>query len=277
MDRRFRSAERSGYNAAYAIMAALLVSICAQPLTAMTARADECTRLVASGNPEYPPYLWRDPADGQRLVGANAELMAMLSAEIGVPIEMRYIGSWARVQEEMKGGRIDLIAGAFLTLERLDYMDYAYPAIATTRSVVLMSAARPIDYGQWSDLVEHRGVTVINNSFGEEFDRYAEVNLKIEEVGKLESALKMLANDRADYLIYEDAPARAFAARLGIDGLREAEASISNENLYLTISHESPCNTGLLRGKIARAMQKFSREKAMDGLIAAGIKKWQEQ
>lgn len=48
-----------------------------------------CKTLVASGNPQYPPYLWRDPADEGRLVGANADLMQRLAQELGVTIEMR--------------------------------------------------------------------------------------------------------------------------------------------------------------------------------------------
>lgn len=236
-----------------------------------------CKGLVASGNPDYPPYLWRDPENGDRLVGANAQLMALLSQELGLPIEVRYISSWARVQEEMKNGRIDLIAGAFLTQPRLEYMDYVHPIIATTRSVVITRADSQLKYAAWPDLVPHKGVTVINNSFGEAFDRYAKENLRIEEVGKLDNALQLLAHDRADYLVYEDAPARAFAARLGIKGLREAEASISNEDLYLTLSHRSACNDGEMRGKLAKAMMKFHDEKVMDGLIAEAIKAWQAQ
>ncbi|MDQ4357668.1 amino acid ABC transporter substrate-binding protein, partial [Pseudomonas aeruginosa] len=27
----------------------------------LAAAAGSCERLVATGNPEYPPYLWRDP------------------------------------------------------------------------------------------------------------------------------------------------------------------------------------------------------------------------
>lgn len=236
-----------------------------------------CKNLIASGNPDYPPYLWRDPTSGDRLVGANAELMALLAVEIGVPIEVRYISSWARVQEEMKNGRIDLIAGAFLTQPRLEYMDYVRPMIATTRSVVITRAEAPLKYAQWPDLVGRKGVTVINNSFGEAFDRYAQENLKIEEVGKLDNALQLLAHGRADYLVYEDAPARAFAARLGIKHLKEAETSISNEDLYLTLSHRSACNDGALRGKLAQAMMKFHDEKVVDRLIAEAIKTWQGQ
>ena len=256
-----------------AVLALLVTAL----VCAGVARAEDCKQLVASGNPEYPPYLWRNPKDESQLIGANAALMAMLSAEIGIPIDVRYIGSWARVQEEMKSGNIDLISGAFLTMERLGYMDYIHPTIATTRSVVITMPDSAVNYRQRSDLVGHRGVTVINNSFGEDFDQFARKNLSIDEVAKLESALRMVENKRADYLIYEDAPARAIAAQLGINGLMEAPESISNENLYLTLSHRSACNNGALRGRIAEVMTRFAEEKVMDRLIADAIQLWQSQ
>jgi polar amino acid transport system substrate-binding protein len=256
------------------VVAALVPLLAA---STVAAHAAECERLLVSGNPEYPPYLWRDPAAPDRLIGANAELMARLADKIGIPIEVRYIGSWARVQEEMRGGRIDLIAGAFLTTPRLGYMDYFIPLIATTRSVVITREDSDLRYQQWSDLVGHAGVTVINNSFGEAFDRYARENLKMQEVGKLESALQMVAGGRADFAIYEDAPARAFAARAGITGLIEAPDSISNENLYLTFSHRSPCNTGEMRGRIAQAMQELAGSGVMDQLIEQAIEGWRSQ
>ncbi len=255
-----------------AIIGGLLAAAAAGP-----AAAEECSKLVASGNPEYAPYLWRGAKDEAHLVGAVASFMSELSTKIGIPIEVRYVGSWARVQEEMKNGRIDLIAGAFLTLERLDYMDYVYPPMALTRSVVFLPTDSKIKYGEWPDLKGRQGVTVIHNSFGQEFDAYATANLSITEVSKLENALRMVSNGRADYLIYEDMPGRAFAAKLGLADLKEASPPISNEALYLTISHQSACNTGALRGRIARAVLELSREGKMDGLIAAAIKEWQAQ
>jgi len=245
-------------------------------LAAQASAADPlpCTRLIASGNPEYPPYLWRDPGDETRMLGAAAELMQLLATEIGVPITVRYAGPWGRVQEEVRQGNVDLIAGAFFTLPRLEYMDYFQPPIHSTRSVIWMQGSRAFEYRKWADLGGKRGVTVINNSFGEGFDRYAEKNLQIEKVASLESALKMLALGRADYLIYEDAPGEAFAARMGIKGLRVAKTAISSEDLHLTLSHQSRCNTGALRGRIAQAMHKFREEKLMDRLVEQAVRQW---
>ncbi len=239
--------------------------------------AEGCKQLLASGNPQYPPYLWRDPANEDQLIGSNAELMQWLAKEIGLPIETRYIGPWGRVQEEARAGRIDLIAGAFFTLPRSEYMDYFHPALRETRSVVLVRNESRLNYRRWGDLVGLQGVTVINNSFGEEFDRYARESLKITQVASLEQAIQMLQRSRADYLVYEDSPAAAYQARMNVSDIRPLAVSVANENLYLTLSHRSACNTPELRGKLARALYKLQRQNLMAPMVERAIQLWRRQ
>lgn len=246
-------------------------------LAAPAAANEACSRLIASGNPQYPPYLWRDPEDDNRLVGANAELMQWLSKEVGLPIETRYVGPWGRVQEEMRAGRIDLIAGAFYTQARTEYMDYFHPAFRDTRSAVWTRQKFKLNYRRWGDLVGLQGVTVINNSFGEDFDRFARDSLKITQVASLEQAIQILQRGRADYLIYEDSPGDAFLAKMGITDVRQLPTPVAAENLYLTLSHRSPCNTPELRGKLARAMYKLNKQSPMPNLIEQSIQLWRRQ
>ncbi|MET0208601.1 MAG: transporter substrate-binding domain-containing protein [Burkholderiaceae bacterium] len=236
-----------------------------------------CTQLVASGNPQYPPYLFRDPEDEQRLAGANADLMQWLSKEIGIPIETRYVGPWGRVQEEMRAGRIDLIAGAFFTLPRTEYMDYFHPAFRETRSVVWSRTGAPVAYKRWSDLAGRQGVTVINNSFGVEFDNYARQSLKITQVASIEQAIQMLQRGRAEYMIYEDAPAEAYAARIGGPAIKPLMPAVAHEGLYLTLSHKSRCNTPELRGRLSRAIYKLTQERTMNRFVEQGILLWRKQ
>ncbi len=236
-----------------------------------------CKTLIATGNPEYAPYLWRTPLDDTRLIGANADLMQMLSKEIGVPIEVKYMGSWARVQELARVGRIDLIAGAFFTLPRLEYMDYFYPAFRSTRTVIWTDAGASFPYKAWSDLKGRKGLTVLNNSFGDAFDRYAKQSLQIDEVPQLEQAFRMLGAGRAQYIIYEEDPGLALAAKLGYTGLKRSTTAVSNEGLHVTLSHQSPCNTGEMRGRIAKAMHKLTTSGAMKQLVETNIQLWRQQ
>ncbi|MEJ6000977.1 substrate-binding periplasmic protein [Paucibacter soli] len=239
---------------------------------------ENCKVLQASGNPQYPPYLWRDPEDEGRLIGANTELMQWLAKEIAIPIEVRYVGPWGRVQEETRAGRLDLIAGAFFTQPRTEYMDYFHPAFRETRSVIWTRKGAKINYRRWGDLVGKQGVTVINNSFGEEFDRYARETLKITQVASLEQAIQILQRGRADYLVYEDSPGEAFLAKMGIADIQQLSPPVANENLYLTLSHKSACNTPELRGRLARALYKLARDpKLMNGLIDKSIQLWRKQ
>lgn len=242
-----------------------------------SAFAQGCQKLVATGNPEYSPYLWQDPEDENKLVGANADLMQLLAKEIGIPIEVKYLGPWSRVQELARAGSVDLIAGAFFTNARLDYMDYFHPAFRGTRTVIWTNPANTFKYRTWSDLRNRKGLTVVNNSFGEDFDAYAKKSLSIDKVATLEQALRMLTLSRTDYLIYEEDPGLALAAKLNITGLKMAPVAVSTEDLFLTLSHKSPCNTSELRGRISKAMVGLTKDNVMKSLIDTNIQLWRKQ
>ena len=64
--------ERGFYRSVLQVFALLL-------MPAFAVAAGKCERLVATGNPEYPPYLWRDPQNPQQLIGANADLLQHLA------------------------------------------------------------------------------------------------------------------------------------------------------------------------------------------------------
>lgn len=231
-----------------------------------------CQSLTASGNSEYPPFLWRDSPNSTELYGVNRLIIDELSRRINISIKLIHVGPWSRAQSEVKSGRVDLMAGAFYTNERADYMDYFTPVLLHTTSVVWQSKDKPFPYNDKEDLVGKWGVTVINNSFGQEFDQYAQRNLNILEVASLSQALRMLAADRVDYVLYEKSPAQAYATMLGLENsVVPVTPYISREGLYLTMSKKSPCNTDSVKLKIAVALQSmkqdgFTRQAALDSM-----------
>ena len=157
---------RSTLVALNALAFALLIGV---GLNANAAPRD-CTKLTATGNPEYPPYLFREGLESKKLVGANTEIINLIAKKLGVDIEVTYVGPWSRAQKEVRDGRTDLIAGAFFTVPRAQYMDYIYPAFLTTNSVVFNNKERPVKYEVKEDLAKYKGITVINNSFGQDFE-----------------------------------------------------------------------------------------------------------
>lgn len=235
-----------------------------------------CELIRASGNAEYPPYLWRSENSAQ-LSGAISFLLEELAAEIDTKIELIYSGPWGRVQEDVASGRIDMIAGAFFTLPRTHYMDYLHPPMLSTKTAVWTNNKNTFQYTQWEDLKAYRGVTVINNSFGQEFDEYAKKELTIEEVASLEQGLRMLSAKRVDYLIYEENPGKAYAKKLNINNLQALPLEITRQKLYLTMSKQSSCNSPALRSAITKALEKFAKQQRTDIFLKRAHELWESK
>ena len=237
-------------------------------------QASECVSLSATGNPEYPPFLWQSEA-GHHLNGAVSHLLQRLAEKIQIPITTQYVGPWSRSQQEVRSGRVDLMAGAFYTSERADYMEYFSPAMMFTKSVVWQAVDHSFAYHQPDDLVGRWGVTVINNSFGQQFDEYARDNLNLLKVASLEQAFNMLTAGRADYVLYERGPGLAYAEHLGIlEKVNAVEPSISSEGLFLAISKLSPCNTPEFKNRISIALSELVAQGVPQQAMLDGMTDW---
>lgn len=255
-------------------LAILALSSC----SALVGAVGKCERLVATGNPEYPPYLWRDPQSPEHLIGANADLLTVIGERLGVKIETIYTGPWSRAQDEVRTGRVDLLAGAFLTVPRLAHMDYVHPAFFSTPSVVWVNKEKPFPYSGWEDLREHTGGTLVSNSFGQQFDDYAKTNLNLEEVPSLTQAFQKLLLGRTDYVLYERYPGVALAETLGmLDSLQTLEPPISSEGLYLALAHNSACNDPWLRGQLAQKMTELTATGLPETLLQRNLERWRIQ
>ena len=78
----------------------LLSLILLLPMAAMA--ADDCRHLTATGNPEYPPYLWRDPDNPALLIGANVDLLQQVASELGVKVDVLSAGRRDQALEEVR-------------------------------------------------------------------------------------------------------------------------------------------------------------------------------
>lgn len=242
--------------------------------SSLVSGADICSKLTATGNSEYPPYLWRS-GEGVSLLGANSIIMDEIAKRLNIEIDLQDVGSWARAQKMLKTGQIDMIAGAFYTVPRIQYMDYVYPAFLDTNSVVWRRTGSSLSYSDRPDLKDKTVTTVINNSFGQSFDEYAKKELELNQVASLEQGFKMLVKDRTDFVLYEKNPGLAYANEWGLANQIEVTGSpISSEGLYLTVSHKSQCNTGALRGQLAKVVQEMMAEGFMQKALEQGLESW---
>lgn len=238
--------------------------------------ANDCSLLTASSNTEYPPYLWHTQTQPVQLEGLLVSFVQRLSEATGLEIETVYAGPWVRTQSQAHAGKLDLIS-VFYTDSRAQWLDYLYPEIIQTQSAVWINKQKSFVFNQLNDLIERAGLSVIGNSLGQEFDSYASKNLNVTEVSSVNQALRMLEEQRADYLVYELEPGRAYVTQLNTNEVIPLPTAVSSELLYLTISKQSKCNTDALKEKLSQALQQAQQENWTQELVEEAQIKWQQR
>lgn len=220
-----------------------------------------CERIIVTGHSQYPPVLWVDPADTSRLKGAAVELLQLALEDSGIHVDALNVGPWARAQKELVSGRVDMLAGAFLTPERLGEMDFVYPPFMEVPSVLFVKRGSAFPYSGWADLRGKQGSSVAGSSFGAGFDSYAKEHLDIQSVPLARQSFELLVSGRTDYVIYERYQGQALAAKMGIlDQIDIIEGSVINEQLYFAVSHNSACNSPALRAAVAQGMYRMVQQ-----------------
>src|SRR5262245_66465136 len=86
----------------------------------VTALADcTCTKVTLTGHPQYPVIAYKD---GDKIVGAAPSLVEAIGKKIDIPVESKYMGSWADAQAAARDGKVDMIVGVYYNDERATYL-----------------------------------------------------------------------------------------------------------------------------------------------------------
>lgn len=170
--------------------------------------------LIASGHSEYPPFMYKD---GDSIVGVGADLTKIIFSELGISVESRHVGAWERVFRQAQSGQIDLIVGAYKTKERERFLVFPKEHYFEEPVVIFINKHNPFDFNRWQDLVDKSGGTVIGESWGVKFDRFAKENLNIQRLVKINHSFKMINRNRLDYAIYALYPGKINLMHLGLE------------------------------------------------------------
>lgn len=215
-----------------------------------------CERIVVTGNPDYPPIIWAPEQGDQQLTGVAVEMLQSALADSGIAVEVLNMGSRAKALEAVESGQIDVMAGLFMSRERLSSMDYVYPPIMEVPSVFFVRRGAAFPYTGWQDLRGKRGAAQEGSRFGLSFDTYANDNLELQREATGEAALRKLLAGDLDYVVLERYQGLALAQQMRVDEqLDTLEGSFINAPLYFAISHNSVCNSPALRAALALGMQ----------------------
>lgn len=246
-----------------------LAGALAAPGSVLADDENRCRSLVISGNSEYPPLLWRDENDTEVLIGAVPALLQEILEPMGIEATVIHVGTWARVQHLAKTGELDMVAGAFMTSERFTYMNYILPPIIHLPTAVWVPAGKEFLYRHWPDLKGKTGSTVINNSFGQNFDRYADEHLDIVSVRSIKQSFLMAEIGRVDFVLYEKLQGQAKLSRENKSDMFVAlDKPLGSEGLFFTFPKKSPCNNFDFREEVADRLYKLVSAGRMDELVA---------
>lgn len=237
--------------------------------------AGKCERLVATGHPDQPPYLWRDPQKPQQLIGASADLLKELGQALGVRIDLRYGGERTAALEEARSGRVDLLAGAYWQPSRLTQFDFIQPAYLELDVQVWSLRDKAPLFTRLDDLGRHRGRLLGSADYPPELSRRLHAQ-GVSQASDAAAAIEQLRQGRLDFLVMEHEYGRMLAERHGLSGeLLPLYPALGGQPLHLALSHNSACNDAWLRGQLAKKLHEFHAAGLPQRLLERNRALWQ--
>jgi polar amino acid transport system substrate-binding protein len=259
------------------LKSALIALLLATPLAA-SATAAKCDRLIATGGADNPPFLWRDPQNPKRLVGANADLLKTITDSLDLKLDVLYTGDADKALEEVRSGRVDLLADAPLSVHELAHLDFIHPSISGLQFAAWVRNEPGFLYASRDDLSGQAGTYVAAARFGSEFDAYAKSNLRLKSSPSLAEAMQNLLAGKTDYVLHERYSAVALAGPLGLlDEVQRLEPPVFSRGMHFAVAHDSACNGPWLRGQLAIKMTELRVAGVPQQLLTENLDRWKQQ
>jgi ABC-type amino acid transport substrate-binding protein len=247
-------------------------------LPTLSVAAGKCERLVVTGSPDAPPYLWQDPQNPKHLIGASADLLQHVAGELGLKVELLYAGKRAQALEEVRSGRMDMLADATLTVSELETLDYIHPALLENDYLVWTRKDSTLVYNQAQDLHGHPGAVSEKARMTPPFSTFAGQQLTLERTSSLTQALQKLLLGEVEFVLAGRYSGMATAQSLGMAAdLIARPQPVDKPGLYLAISHDSACNDPWLRGQLAKKMTELPASGLTEAVLLRNIERWKAQ
>ncbi|MDB6146128.1 MAG: hypothetical protein JWP80_5172 [Pseudomonas sp.] len=257
----------------------LLLPLLLSPLFAVPAfAAGKCERLIVTGSPDAPPYLWRDPQDPKHLMGANADLLKQAAQNVGVKVEVLYAGKRSQALDEVRSGRMDLLADAPLTTSELESLDYIHPSITQNEIMVWTRHDHAQPFNAMADLQGHPGAMSEKIRLSPIFEAAANEHLTLERTPTLTLAFQKLMLGQVEYVLSGRYAGQAMTQTLGLSADVMAQPlPLDKTGLYLALSFNSACNDAWLRGQLAKKMTELAASGLSGEAVKRNLELWKAQ
>jgi ABC-type amino acid transport substrate-binding protein len=245
---------------------------------ALSVAAGKCERLVVTGSPDAPPYLWQDPQNPKHLIGASADLLQQVAGQLGIKVEMLYAGKRAQALDEVRSGRMDMLADAPLTVAELESLDYIHPPLLENDYLVWTRKDSSLVYNEVQDLHGHSGALSEKSRLTSAFSTFAEQQLTLTRTPNLTQAFQKLLLGEVEFVLAGRYSGMAMAQTLGMaNDLIARERPVDKPGLFLAVSHNSACNDPWLRGQLAKKMTELPASGLTEATLLRNIERWNAQ
>ena len=236
-----------------------------------TFAADECTKIAATGHPQYPAIAFKD---GDNIVGAAPTLVETIAKKLNVPLESKYMGTWEEAQAAARDGKADMIFGIYYNDERATYLDFVQPAFTFDDVAVFVVKGKDFPFTDKNDLIGKKGVTNQGESYGTDFDAFMKDKLTVARSAGIDAGFKDLLGGKADYLIAGYYPGLAEVAKEGLkDKIVALNQALLSQEMFVAFSKKSPCRS--LAGKFGQAILELTTDDSYDKMLVQGEKDWE--
>ncbi|UPW19564.1 transporter substrate-binding domain-containing protein [Agarivorans sp. TSD2052] len=199
-----------------------------------------CETIRVNGEHNWFDVSFRENSQAP-LQGLAVELANQVFADVGIKVDYQAMVPWKRQFLQLETGDLDLIIAAFYNQERGEKFIFS-ETIGVEYSSAFIRKDQALNYNDVTSLMGKRGLQILGSSFGDQFDSYAGQHLTISEMPDLDRALKLVALQRADYLLYATHGGRLKIANTEYaDLLVDMQPSISRQLIYMVMSKSSPC------------------------------------
>jgi polar amino acid transport system substrate-binding protein len=257
-------------------LTALVLSLAVLPSLALA--AGKCERLIVTGSPDAPPYLWRDPQDGRHLMGANADLLKEAAQQIGVKVEMLYAGKRSQALDEVRSGRMDMLADTPLNSAELESLDFIHPPIVQNEILVWTRKDQALPFNLLADLRGHPGAVSEKTRITPSFDAAIKAQLTLDKQPNLTRTFEQLLTGKVEYVLAGRYAGMALAQTMSPAGALVAQPLVLDKpGLYLAVSFNSACNEPSLRGQLAKKMTELAASGRSAEAIQRNVELWKAQ
>jgi len=249
----------------------LSVSVALSLICTAAFAEDACTKITATGHPQYPAIAYKD---GDNIAGAAPMLVGAIAKDLKIPLESKYMGTWAEAQAAARDGKADMIFGIYYNDERATYLDYVQPAFMFDEVVIFVAKDKSFAYKGQDDLIGKKGVTNEGESYGTDFDAFIKDKLTVARADGIDAAFRELLAGNADYLIAGYYSGLAEAAKDGVkDQVEALSPTILEAEMFIAFSKKSPCRS--LAPGFSQGITEMTTDGRFDTILQDATTAWE--